>query len=139
MIINNVLLDKLCNKAHNSVRLRANYDLRTSNEDKSQRMLNALMPGTIVPIHRHTESVETVIILRGKLFSVFYDDMGAKIERYLLDPSTGIFGLQIPKGQWHAVEIIEPSVIFEAKDGPFVPLQPEDTMENDNSKITLIL
>ena len=129
MIINNQLLDEIQEKAEESSRLRMNMDLRNSSEDKSQRMLNVLLPGTIVPIHRHRETSETTMIIRGKLFMVFYDDLGAQTERYLLDPAIGNYGVQIPKGQWHTVEVIEPSAIFEVKDGPYTPLEPEDMMD----------
>ena len=129
MIINNQLLDEILEKAEESPRLRMNMDLRNSDEDKSQRMLNVLLPGTIVPIHRHRETSETTMIIRGKLFMVFYDDLGAQVERYLLDPRIGNYGVQIPKGQWHTVEVIEPSAIFEVKDGPYTPLEPEDMMD----------
>lgn len=129
MIINDQLLDDIQKKATESPRHRMNMDLRNSNEDKSQRMLNVLLPGTVVPIHRHRDTSETTMIVRGKLFVVFYNDIGAQTERYLLDPSTGNYGVQIPKGQWHAVEVIEPSTIFEVKDGPYVPIAPEDTMD----------
>lgn len=128
MIINNQLLDEIQDKAKESPRFRMNMDLRNSCEDKSQRMLNALLPGTIVPIHRHRETSETTMIIHGKLFMVFYDDLGAQIERFLLDPTIGNYGVQIPKGQWHTVEVIEPSAILEVKDGPYTPLTPEDMM-----------
>jgi hypothetical protein len=129
MIINDQLLDDIQEKATESPRRRMNMDLRNSSEDNSQRMLNVLLPGTVVPIHRHRDTSETTMIVRGKLFVVFYNDLGAQTERYLLDPTTGNYGVQIPKGQWHAVEVIEPSTIFEVKDGPYVPITPEDTMD----------
>ena len=129
MIINNELLDKIQEKAKESPRLRMNMDLRNTNDDKSQRMLNVLQPGTVVPIHRHRETSETTMIIRGKLFMVFYDDLGGQTERYLLDPTIGKYGVQIPIGQWHTVEVIEPSAIFEVKDGPYVPLEPEDILD----------
>lgn len=129
MIINDKLLGKIEETAKESPRLRMNMDLRNSSEDKSQRMLNVLLPGTVVPIHRHRETSETTMILRGKLFMVFYDDLGGQTERYLLDPAVGNYGVQIPKGQWHTVEVIEPSAIFEVKDGPYTPLQPEDMID----------
>lgn len=129
MIINDQLLDDIQEKATESPRRRMNMDLRNSSEDKSQRMLNALLPGTVVPIHRHRDTSETTMIVRGKLFVVFYNDLGAQTERYLLDSTTGNYGVQISKGQWHAVEVIEPSTIFEVKDGPYVPITPEDTMD----------
>ena len=104
-------------------------DLRNSGGDGSQRMLNALLPGTAVPIHRHRESSETTVILRGRLFMVFYDDLGGQTERFLLDPSLANHGVQIPRGRWHSVEVVEPSVILEMKDGAYAPLAPEDTMD----------
>lgn len=129
MIINDTLLDELLAKAKESPRLRMNMDLRNGSNDGSQRMLNALLPTTVVPIHRHRTTSETTIIIRGKLFMVFYNDMGAQTERHLLDPTNGNYGVQIPAGQWHSVEIIEPSVIIEMKDGAYAPLAPEDTMD----------
>lgn len=129
MIINNQLLDEIQDKAKESPRFRMNMDLRNSGEDKSQRMLNVLLPGTVVPIHRHRETSETTMIVRGKLFIVFYDDLGGQMERYLLDPTIGNYGIQIPKGQWHSVEVVEPSAIFEVKDGPYTPLEPEDILD----------
>lgn len=129
MIINNKLLDEILDKAQESPRLRMNMDLRNSSEDRSQRMLNVLLPGTVVPIHRHRQTSETTTILRGKLFMVFYDNLGGQTERYLLDPAIGNYGVQIPAGQWHSVEVIQPSAIFEVKDGPYIPLQAEDIMD----------
>lgn len=129
MIINDELLDKISAEAQASPRLRMNKDLRNSTSDQSQRMLNVLLPGTIVPIHRHRQTSETTMILRGKLFVVFYNEMGGQIERHLLDPTIGNYGVQIPKGQWHTVEVIEPSTIFEIKDGPYAPLEPVDMMD----------
>ena len=105
-----------------------NYNLHESLESKAQQLLNVLLPGTILPVHRHTHTAETYILLRGKMFVVFYNDLGEQIERYLLDPQNGNYGVHIPKGQWHTVEVIEPSTIFEVKDGPYTPLQPEDIL-----------
>ena len=82
-----------------------------------------------MPIHRHKHTAETCVIMRGKMFVVFYDELGGQIERYLLDPTIGNYGVQIPKGQWHTVEVIEPSAILEVKDGPYTPLSPEDTLD----------
>lgn len=129
MIIDNALLDGLLEKAKESPRLRMNMDMRNGSGDSSQRMLNALLPGTVVPIHRHRETSETTMILRGKLFMVLYNDLGAQTDRYLLDPSLGNYGVQIPAGQWHSVEVIDPSVILESKDGAYKPTSPEDTMD----------
>ena len=138
-IINKDLLDELLAKAVTSERKRMNYDLRNSSDDGGQRMLNALMPGTVVAIHRHPHSNETVICLSGKLVEVIYEEddiakdfsMGMdaqdvpsgkrfkKSVRYMLDPSIGNFGCVVPAGAWHTVEVLEPSVIFEAKDGAY--------------------
>ncbi len=128
MIINDELLDKVTVEAEASPRLRMNYNLHESLDAKAQRLINVLLPGTPLPIHRHKHTAETYVILRGKMFVVFYDDLGGQIERYLLDPTQGNYGVQIPKGQWHTVEVIEPSAIFEVKDGPYTPLEPEDAL-----------
>lgn len=119
MEINKELLEKLFDQARHNPRLRQNFDLRTSADDNSQRMLNALLPGTDVPIHRHPQSTETVVVLCGKLVEVIYDDGGRDVERISLDPLAGEFGCVVPKGAWHTVEVLEPSVIFEAKDGGY--------------------
>lgn len=117
--INKELLDSLFAKAEGCERKRMNYDLRTSAEDNSQRMLNALLSGTMVPVHRHPMSNECVFLLKGRLDEVIYDEEGKEIERIALDPSAGKYGCVVPKGAWHTVHVIEPSVIFEAKDGRF--------------------
>ena len=119
MKINKELLDNLFEQAKENPRLRQNLDLRTSSADTSQRMLNALLPGTVVPIHRHPMSTENVLILCGKLVEVLYDADGNETERILLDPSVGNYGCVVPKGVWHSVEVLEPSVIYEAKDGKY--------------------
>ena len=116
--INRKLISELFDKALLNPRLRQNYDLRNS-DDNGQRMLNALMPGTDVPIHRHTQSNETVILLCGKIIEILYDDTGNETERFHLDPSLGNFGCVVPPGVWHSVDVLEPSVIFEAKDGKY--------------------
>ena len=117
--INKTLLEGLFAKANESDRLRMNYDLRTSVSDNSQRMLNALLPGTIVPIHRHPLSNENVLLICGKLVEIIYDAEGNETERIHLDPSIGNFGCVVPAGAWHTVEVLEPSVIYEAKDGKY--------------------
>lgn len=129
MTIDNKLLDEITTRAEASPRLRMNYNLHESLDAKAQRLINVLLPGTPLPIHRHRHTAETYILLRGKMFVVFYNDLGAQTERFLLDPSLGNYGVQIPKGQWHTVEVIEPSAIFEVKDGPYTPLEPEDMLE----------
>ena len=112
-------MEKLFEQAKENPRLRQNLDLRTSSADTSQRMLIALLPGTMVPIHRHPMSTENVLILCGKLVEVLYDDNGNETERVFLDPSVGCYGCVVPKGVWHSVEVLEPSVIYEAKDGKY--------------------
>ena len=119
MEINKEFLGKLFEKAVESPRLRQSYDLRTSSDDNSQRILNALLPGTAVPIHRHPNSNENVLLLCGKLVEVIYDENGKEKERIHLDPTIGNYGCVIPPGAWHTVEVLEPSVIYEAKDGKY--------------------
>lgn len=119
MEINKELLDSLFEQAKENPRLRQNLDLRTSSADTSQRMLNALLPGTVVPIHRHPQSTENVFLLCGKIVEVICDENGNEIERIHLDPFVGIYGCVVPQGAWHTVEVLEPSVIYEAKDGKY--------------------
>lgn len=129
MIINDGLLDRVEGEAAESPRLRMNYNFHESLDAKAQRLINVLLPGTILPIHRHRHTAETYVLLRGRMFVVFYNDLGAQTERYLLDPTIGNYGVNIPAGQWHGIEVIEPSAIFEVKDGPYMPLSPEDTLD----------
>ena len=119
MEINKELLDNLFEQAKETPRLRQNLDLRTSSADNSQRMLNALLPGTVVPIHRHPQSTENVFLLCGKIVEVICDENGNEIERIHLDPTVGNYGCVVPQGAWHTVEVLEPSVIYEAKDGKY--------------------
>lgn len=128
MILDNDLIDKVSIEAMHSSRLRMNYNLHESLDAKAQRLINVLLPGTPLPVHRHNHTAETYILLRGKMFVVFYNDLGEQTERHLLDPKIGNYGVHIPKDQWHGVEVIEPSAIFEVKDGPYTPLQPEDIL-----------
>lgn len=128
MIIDDKLLDEITEQAEASPRLRMNYNLHESLDAKAQRLLNVLLPGSPLPVHRHQHTAETYVLLRGKMFIVFYNDLGEQTERILLDPTIGNYGVQIPKGQWHTVEVIEPSTIFEVKDGPYSPLQPGDIL-----------
>ena len=119
MEINKEFLGKLFEKAVENPRLRQNYDLRTSSADNSQRMLNALLPGTVVPIHRHPQSTENVFLLCGKIVEVICDENGNEKERIHLDPTVGNYGCVVPQGAWHTVEVLEPSVIYESKDGKY--------------------
>ncbi|MDE7387633.1 MAG: WbuC family cupin fold metalloprotein [Muribaculaceae bacterium] len=128
MIINDELLDSVTILAEGNTRLRMNFNLHDSLDAKSQRLLNVLLPGTILPIHRHMHTAETYILLRGKMCVIFYDDNGGVKERFNLDPSIGNYGINIPVGQWHGIEVYEPSTIFEAKDGPYTPITPVDIL-----------
>ncbi|GAA6255745.1 WbuC family cupin fold metalloprotein [Bacteroides sp. f07] len=143
MEINKIMLETLFAEAKENPRLRQNFDLRTSSADTSQRMLNALLPGTEVPIHRHEDTTETVICLCGKLDEIIYEEVVSyendmagllqgmdaqdvsrkvsyqEVQRIHLNPAEAKYGCQIPKGAWHTVEVFEPSVIFEAKDGVY--------------------
>ena len=124
------VLDELTAKAKTSERLRMNLDFRTGSDDTSQRMLNAVEPGTTVPVHRHRTTAETVIIIRGKVKEILVDDNGAIIEEIIMEAGGECPMLQIPAGQWHTIEALESgTVIFEAKDGAFAPLSEEDIMK----------
>ena len=121
-IFDNTFLDALMAAAAESPRLRMNHDLRNSPADTSQQMLNALLPGTVVPVHRHEDTAETVVCLRGRLWEVICEEVDNKfreVSRHLLCPAEGCHGMQVPAGAWHTIEVLEPSVIFEAKDGAY--------------------
>ena len=139
MEINKELLETLLAEAKENPRLRQSFDLRTSSADTSQRMLNALQPQTEVPIHRHENTAETVICLIGKLEEIIYEEVNEydheitsccddvvrqksfkEVSRQILSPAEGKFGMQIPVGVWHSIRVMEPSVIFEAKDGAYM-------------------
>ena len=148
MKMDKAFLDGLLVQAQVNPRLRQHYDLRTSEADTSQRLLNALMPGTVAPIHRHEDTSETVVCLCGRLDEVIYEEVDAllspltadeaaafdrgmdaqevtqekrfrEVQRIRLCPAEGQYGYQIPQGAWHTIEVLEPSVIFEAKDGAY--------------------
>lgn len=130
MQINNAILDTLSAQAKSSPRLRMNLDLRNSTDDHSQRMLNALEPGTMMPIHRHQNTSETVVVLRGKVKWLYYNDKGELTDTILVEAGGDICGLNVPMGQWHSLECLEPgSVILECKDGAWEPLGDEDVLK----------
>ena len=154
MVINQTLLDKLTEEAKASPRLRMNYDLRNSTEDQSQRMLNAIEPGSPLPIHRHRHTSETVVCLRGRLVWEYYQEVQGSstseatksmtrfkvqgvqepkaelVETIELSPNGPVVALNIPAGQWHTVRALESgSVILEMKEGAYEPIGPEDIME----------
>lgn len=130
MKITQALLDSLTEQAKASPRLRVNYDLRNSEKDQSQRMLNAIEPGSVVPIHRHQKSSETVVCMRGKLVWEYYDELDRICTELIeLSPNGPVVALNIPAGQWHTVRALESgSVILEMKNGPYEPLGAEDIL-----------
>lgn len=129
MVIDNEILDELTAKAKENPRLRCNLDMRNSADDQSQRMLNALEPGTVMPIHRHKGSSETVIIIRGRIRWLFYDEQGRITESTELWSDGDVRMLNVEKGRWHSLECLESgSVLFEAKDGPYHPLEEDEIM-----------
>lgn len=129
MVIDKVLLDGLTEKAKASPRLRLGLDMRNTPEDNSQRLINALEPGTVMPIHRHHASSETVVILRGKIHWIFYDENGCETERVVLDANGENRMINVEKGRWHSLECLESgSVLFESKDGPYHPLEEDEIM-----------
>ena len=129
MNIDKTLLDNLSFQAKASPRLRMNMDLRDSAEDQSQRMLNALEPGTVLPIHRHRKTSETVAILRGRAVQYLYDDKGNETDAVLLEAGGEIPAMQVEMGQWHRLEALESgTVIVEFKNGAYEPIGPEDIL-----------
>ena len=149
MKLDKTLLDNLLEQAAENPRLRQNLDLRTSELDGSQRMLNALLPGTVLPIHRHAKTTETLVLLRGRMEEIFYEEGSESVwdsdshcvdlcrkrvfretSRVLLEAGGDVQGLCIPLGQWHTVNVLEPTVILECKDGKYEPLGEEDMIEN---------
>ena len=129
MIITKEILDELTEQAKVNPRLRQALDLRNSPEDLSQRMLNALEPDTIMPIHRHHASSETVVVLRGRIRWIFYDENGNETERVVLDADGDLRMLNVEKDRWHSLECLESgSVLYESKDGPYHPLEEDEIM-----------
>ena len=129
MLVNQQLLDFLTAQAKASPRLRINFDLRNTPDDQSQRMLNALEPGTVMPIHRHRNTSETVMVIRGKVKWLYYNDQGELTDTILVESNGDVRGLSVPMGQWHSLECLESgSVILETKDGAFQSLADEDIM-----------
>ena len=139
MKIDNILLDKLTAQAQASPRLRMNQDLRNSEGDSSQRMLNAIEPGSVVPIHRHQKTSETVVVLRGRVVEEYYDDAGVLVESFVLgdchvadalrNDVPMVYALNIPAGQWHTLRaLVSGTVILEMKDGAYEPISPADIL-----------
>ena len=130
MLLSQSLLDTLTAQAQASPRLWQNYDLRNTPDDNSQRMLNALEPGTVLPIHWHLHTSESVAMLRGKAFWIFYDGQGHETSRHLIEAGGENPGIVVPMGQWHTLECLESgTVIMECKDGAFEPLAKDEILK----------
>lgn len=130
MIIDKLFLDAITEQAKVNSRLRMNYNLHESLESKAQRLINALEPGTIIPIHRHVDTAETYIVIRGKLTVTLYDNNQVIIDNIKLDPLKGNYGVQIPKNIWHRVDVGESgTIVFEVKDGPYIPLTQDNILK----------
>lgn len=129
MLIDDQLLNNVSDKAKESDRLRMNFNLHDSLEAKAQRLLNALEPGTVLPVHRHQNTAETYIVLRGCINVLFYDEEQLLTGEFVVSPDKSVYGIHIPAGQWHTLEVMETgTVIFEVKDGPYTPLKEEDML-----------
>ena len=132
MIIDTQLLDRLTAQAKASPRLRMNFNFHKSLDEKCHRFLNALEPGTVMAVHHHPTKDETFVVLRGKVAVRIYNDDGTLRERVVLGPGEGRFGLNVPKGVWHTLDCLETgTVLFESKEGPFVPHEEEGVLEVD--------
>lgn len=129
MLLTTELLDSISADAKASPRLRTNFNLHESIDEPVQRMLNAMEPGTIVPIHRHLNAAETIVLVRGKLKVSYYDSDKKQTNFVVLESGSNSFGTHIPKGVWHGVDVLEPkTVIFEVKEGPYRPLSEEEVL-----------
>lgn len=128
-IIDNELLSNLSTQARKDKRLRKNFNLHLSLNEDVQRLLNALEPGTVIPVHRHLHTDETYVLLSGSLNLLLYDDNRNLKQKILLDPSKGKYGVSIPAGAWHSIEVLEKgTVIFEVKQGPYSPIETQDIL-----------
>lgn len=129
MKLDKELLDSITQKAKESPRLRMNHNLHDSLDSKVQRLFNALEPETVLPIHRHQNTDETYILIRGKIEVIFYDNKKNITDRFIVCQEDGIFGVHIPKNTWHTLEVLESgSVIFEVKEGPYQPISENDIL-----------
>lgn len=128
MVINKEILKSIEVKAKESIRLRANLCLHTSPDEKVQKMINVLLPGTEMPIHRHLNSDETLTILKGKVTIIYFDDDGHTKERIEMSQISGTNVVDIPKGVWHNVEVSEPVTLLEIKEGPYRPLNENEIL-----------
>ena len=130
MVIDEKIIDDLSTQAKVSPRLRMNYNFQQSLDEKCHRFLNAVEPGAHIPIHHHPTKEESFILLRGKLRVTTYNDDGTVIESIVLNPREGRYGVNIAKNVWHTIEALESSVIFECKEGPYVPHEVEGVLES---------
>lgn len=129
MVIDDKVLDGLSAQAKDSPRRRMNLNFHESLDDKCHRILNAVEPGADIPIHRHPNKEESFVVLRGKIRITTYNDDGSIIEDHVISPTEGRYGVNIGKNVWHTIEALESSVIFECKEGPFVPHEEEGVLK----------
>ena len=133
LLVDQSLLNQVINEAKHSPRLRMNYNFHTDLNDKCQRLLNAMEPGTVMPIHHHKVD-EMWMVLQGKLKVTIHNNHGDIIEEHVLSPNEGLYGVQIPANTWHSLEVIEPgTVIFEVKEGPYIPHEVSGILDINNS------
>lgn len=129
MIITSKFLNIISAQAKESPRLRKNFNLHETLDSKVQRLFNAMEPGTVIPVQRHRNTAETILLVRGRMKVELYDDKKTVIESTILSPDSGNYGVHIPAGVWHFVEVLEPNtVMFEVKEGPYAPLSNKDIM-----------
>ena len=128
-VIDEQLISSVAEQARKSPRLRMNYNFHQSLQDKCHRFLNALEPGTQIPVHHHPTKDETFVILKGKVRVSTYNDDGDVLESCIISPKSGTYGVNIPKNVWHGVECLEPSVLLECKEGPFVAHEVDGILE----------
>lgn len=133
-IIDEKLIKKVTDEARKSPRLRMNYNFHQSLADKCHRFLNALEPGTQIPVHHHPTKDETVVILKGKVKVSTYNDEGEVMQTCIINQEDGYYGVNIPKNTWHGVECLEPSILFECKEGPFVEHETDGILKIDQGK-----
>lgn len=126
MLIDDNLIQRVTSLAKESPRLRKNYNFHETLDDSCQRMLNIMLKGTKFDIHRHTNTAESFVLLKGRLDLIYFNDKGEETDRFSLDPLTGNYGIHIPAGQWHSLEIIEDSTIFETREGPYIAVSKEN-------------
>ena len=135
-VIDDNLINGVVEKAKQSPRLRMNYNFHQSLDDKCHRFLNALEPGTVIPVHHHPTKDETFVILKGRVRVLTYNDDGEVLESCIISHEAGIYGVDIPQNVWHGVECLEPSVLLECKAGPFVEHEVDGILEISPNKVS---